>query len=99
MNNELKVCSPVESSGATETSASRPSAPKRSTAAERMRIHRTRRRNGFYSIRVLLHDDEIDVLIRKNFLREDRRRNQPAIEDALNCFICFELGPPEMRDT
>ena len=49
MNNELKVCSPVESSGATETSASRPSAPKRSTAAERMhaawglRPHRKRR--------------------------------------------------------
>ena len=63
------------------------------TATERMRQHRTRRRNGLHCITVLLHEDDIDVLIGKGFLREDRRRNHRTLEHALNVFICEALGP------
>src|SRR5712691_9739731 len=38
------------------------------TPAERMRLHRKRRRNGLRCMRILLHETEIDALIRKGFL-------------------------------
>ena len=64
-------------------------------AAERMRVYRTRRRNGLRSVRVLLHETEIDVLIEKGFLKQERRHRHAAVEDALNGFICDALGPAE----
>jgi hypothetical protein len=36
-------------------------------AAERMRVHRTRRRNGLRCVRILLHETEIDSLVEKGF--------------------------------
>ena len=63
----------------------------RSTAAERMRHYRERRRSGFYCIPVLIHEMEIDVLVHRGFLRADRRLNKRAVEHALNQFICREL--------
>src|SRR5262245_17297363 len=41
------------------------------TAAERMRRHRTRRRNGLHYICILLHEMEIDSLVEKGFLNRD----------------------------
>jgi hypothetical protein len=38
-------------------------------AAERMRVHRTRRSNGLRCVRILLHETEIDSLIEKGFLK------------------------------
>jgi hypothetical protein len=63
--------------------------------AERMRLHRTRRRNGLRFLRVLLAEEEIDVLVAKGFLPPDRRHLPKAIQDALEGFICTELGPPD----
>jgi hypothetical protein len=63
-----------------------------STAAERMRLYRTRRHNGLRSVRVLLHETEIDSLIHKGFLSQDRRHNPTAVENAIGGFICCELG-------
>ena len=57
-------------------------------AAERMRVYRTRRRNGLRCVRVLLHETEIDVLIEKGFLKQERRHRYEAVEDALHGFIC-----------
>jgi hypothetical protein len=37
--------------------------------AERMRLLRTRRRNGLRSLRVTLHDTEIDCLVEKGYLK------------------------------
>jgi hypothetical protein len=45
----------------------------RSTAAERMRLHRERRRPGLRRILVESRVSEIDALIRKDFLQADAR--------------------------
>jgi len=44
-------------------------------------------------VRVLLHETEIDVLIEKGFLKEERRHRHASVEDALHGFICDALGP------
>jgi hypothetical protein len=62
------------------------------SAAERMRVYRERRRNGLRCVRVLLHETEIDALIRKGFLNQERRHSPNAVDAALNGFICDALG-------
>jgi len=62
-------------------------------AVERMRRLRARRRNGFRSLRVLLHDMDIDSLVDKGFLKPERRQDHPAIQSAIDGFICHALGP------
>ena len=64
-------------------------------AVERMRRLRARRRNGFRSLRVLLHDMDIDSLVDKGFLKPERRQDHPAIQSAIDGFICHALGPIE----
>ena len=64
-------------------------------AVERMRRLRARRRNGFRSLRVLLHDMDIDSLVDKGFLKPERRQDHPAIQSAIDGFICHALGPGE----
>ncbi len=58
-----------------------------------MRLHRERRSNGLRCMRILLHETEIDALIRKGFLRRERRQDQQAVQNAIDGFICNELGP------
>jgi hypothetical protein len=62
------------------------------SAAERMRVYRQRRRNGLRSVRVLLHETEIDVLVQKGFLKPKRRHSHDAVEDAMGSFVCDALG-------
>ena len=52
-------------------------------AAERMRRHRDRRREGLCCLFVELRDTEIDALIRKELLKPESRHDQNAIADAL----------------
>jgi hypothetical protein len=61
--------------------------------AERMSLHRRRRRNGLRCIRILLHETEIDSLIAKGFLKPERRHDQDAVEAAIGAFVCYALGP------
>jgi hypothetical protein len=68
------------------------------TAAERMRLYRRRRRNGLRSVRILLHETEIDSLIDRGFLKRERRGNWDAVENAINGFICHELGLERDRE-
>jgi hypothetical protein len=65
------------------------------SAAERMRLHRKRQRNGLHCVRLLLHETEIDGLVRKGLLKPERRRDQAAVETAIGVFICRQLGPEE----
>jgi hypothetical protein len=65
------------------------------SAAERMRLHRLRRRNGLRSVRVLLDETEIDSLICKGFLKSERRHSYAAVEHAVSAFIISELGSYE----
>jgi hypothetical protein len=64
-------------------------------AAERMRLHRKRHRNGLLCVRLLLHETEIDGLVRRGLLKPERRRDQSAVETAIGVFICRQLGSQE----
>ena len=55
----------------------------RSAAAERMRLHRQRRKTGLRCLTVELRATEIDALIRKGLLTSDTRGDPRAIVDAL----------------
>jgi hypothetical protein len=54
--------------------------PTRSTAAERMRRHRERRRDGLRCLTIELRETEIDVLLGKKAVA---RNDADAIRDAL----------------
>jgi hypothetical protein len=56
----------------------------RSPAAERMRRHRERRRDGLRCLTIELRETEIDSLIRKGMLKPDARNDPDAIRDDLN---------------
>jgi hypothetical protein len=53
------------------------------TAAERMRAHRQRRRDGLRCLTIEVRETEIDALIRKGTLKADARNDPDAIRDAL----------------
>jgi hypothetical protein len=58
-----------------------------SPSAERMRSHRSRRRQGMRCVQVSLHVTKIDALIRMGYL-EDRDRNDPAaLQTAIDSFV------------
>jgi hypothetical protein len=52
-------------------------------AAERMRRHRQRRRDGLRCLVIELRETEIDELIRKGLLKPETRNDTSAIIDAL----------------
>jgi hypothetical protein len=58
----------------------------RSAAAERLRRHRQRRRDGFLCVTIELSKAEIDTLIRRGFLERETRNNPRAVRDALYAF-------------
>ena len=57
-----------------------PTAASRSAAAERMRLHRERRRKGLRCLTIEIRETEIDALIGKKAVA---RNDQDAIRDAL----------------
>jgi hypothetical protein len=59
----------------------------RSSAAERMRRHRERRREGLRCLTIELRETEIDALIRKELLKSETRNDVIAIIDALYTFL------------
>jgi SOS response regulatory protein OraA/RecX len=54
-----------------------------SAAAERMRRHRARRRDGLRSLTIELHEREVDALIRSGFLEKSSRNDANAVVQAL----------------
>jgi hypothetical protein len=56
--------------------------------AERMRLHRKRRRRGLRHVGILLHVTEIEALVRKGHLESDQRENI----EALQCAVCDLLA-------
>jgi hypothetical protein len=68
------------------------------TAAERMRRLRTRQRNGLRYMRILLHEAEIDSLINRGFLKEERRHDPDAVQQAIDGFICHALAPRDENE-
>ena len=61
-------------------------------AAERMRRHRERRREGLRCLWIELRETEIDALARNGFLKADTRNDPYAIEMALYEFLERTLG-------
>ena len=64
----------------------------RSAAADRMRLHRQRRRAGMRCLMIELRETEIDALIRKGLLKGDMRNDASAIIDALYAHLDQALG-------
>ena len=71
--------------------ASATTLPARSTAAERMRTHRERKKSGMRCAMIELRETEIDALIRKGFLKSDARNDTSEIIDAIYAFFDHEL--------
>jgi hypothetical protein len=63
----------------------------RSPAAERMRLHRERKKNGMRCVMIELRETEIEALIRKGFLKADARNDTQAIIDALYSYFDHEF--------
>jgi hypothetical protein len=57
--------------------------PCRTSAAERMRRHRERRRDGLRCLVIELRETEIDVLVQKGLLKADARDDARAVREAL----------------
>jgi hypothetical protein len=56
---------------------------RRSPAAERMRRHRQRRRDGLRCLVIELRETEIDTLVQKKLLNADARNDTRAVRKAL----------------
>jgi hypothetical protein len=66
----------------------------RTAAAERMRRHRQRRRDGLRCLIIELRETEIDDLIRKGLLKSETRNDLNAIIDALYAHLDNTLDQP-----
>ena len=66
----------------------------RSAAAERMRRHRQRLRDGLRCLVIELRETEIDDLIHKGLLKSETRKNASAIIDALYAHLDNTLDQP-----
>jgi hypothetical protein len=64
-----------------------------SLAAERMRRHRERRRNGLRCLVIELRATEIETLIRKGLLNWETRNDRNEIIKALYAFFDRTLSP------
>ena len=63
-------------------------------AAERMRRHRERRRDGLRCLWVELHETELDALVRQGLLEPQLRHDENAIADALYAHLGRTLVAP-----
>jgi hypothetical protein len=62
--------------------------------AQRMRLHRGRRRRGERSVRIQLSAKEIDRFVHKGYLDENSRDDDVAIRDALEWCVLDALFEP-----
>jgi hypothetical protein len=69
-----------------------PEATARLSAAERMRLHRERRRSGMRPLWIELRVTEIDALVRIGFLKAETRNDANAIREALYEYLDQTLG-------
>ena len=61
--------------------------PRPSPAAERMRLHRERRRDGLRCLMIELRETEIEALIRRRLLDDQSRNDPDAVSEALYAFL------------
>ena len=63
-----------------------------SPAAERMRLHRERRRQGWRCFMIALHATEMDALVAMGLLKSETRDDPQAISEALSAHLDRTLG-------
>lgn len=63
----------------------------RSSAAERMKLHRERKKNGMRCVMIELRNEEIEALIAKRLLKPEMRNDREAIAEALYGWFEGEL--------
>ena len=63
-----------------------------SSAAERMRRHRQRRRDGLRCLLIELRETEIDALISRGHLKKETRNDLNEVIDALYAHLDRTLG-------
>ena len=68
----------------------------RTAAAERMRRHRQRRRDGLRCLMIELRETKIDALIRNGLLAAENRHDCDSVQSAFYAFLDHALG--ELRD-
>jgi hypothetical protein len=64
----------------------------RTAAADRMRRHRQRRRDGLRCFIIELRETEIDALIRNGLLQPENRYDYDSVQLALYAFLDDALG-------
>jgi hypothetical protein len=64
----------------------------RTPTAERMRRHRERRREGLRCLTIEIHEEEIDALISRGFLKAETRNDVNAVLQAFYAFLESALG-------
>jgi len=72
--------------------------PELSLGAQRMRLHRHRRRWGHRFVRLLLTTDEIRSLVDKGYLEQESQNDLEAIQGALYTFLYDALFVPVTRN-
>jgi hypothetical protein len=70
--------------------------PTRTAAAERMRRHRQRRRDGLRCLMIELRETEIDALISNGLLAAENRQDYDSLQSAFYAFLDDAFG--ELRD-
>ena len=65
----------------------------RTPAAERMRLHRDRRRRGLRCLMIELRETDVDALIRGGLLEHETRNDRNAVLKALYGHFNRTLGP------
>ena len=66
--------------------------PSPSPAAERMRLYRERRRQGWRCFMIALHVTEIDSLVGTGLLKSEMRDDPQAVSEALGAYLDRTLG-------
>ena len=69
------------------------SVPARTPAAERMRLHRDRRRCGLHCLMIELRETDVDALIRGGLLEHETRNDRNAVLKALYGHLNRTLRP------
>ena len=65
----------------------------RTQAAERMRLHRERRRRGLRCVMIELRETEVDALVSGGLLEHETRNDRNAVLKALYRHFSRTLGP------
>jgi hypothetical protein len=88
----LRCAQPVRRSTVRSQTTMADSIPQPSLAAERMRRHRQRRRDGLRCFVIELRETEIEALVSKGLLKQETRSDANAIIQALYAFLDLALG-------